>query len=254
MISNSLALYVIAAGDRIVIANALGLGEVGRYVVAYSVGSVGLLLAGAVSRAWGPVIYRADEAERWEAAASTAAFLASGAALLTGALAFSSPFLLGLVAPPSYSPEDLVPVSAVVATATVPLVIYFAGAHCLIAFEKTRALAIMTFAAAAFNVAATILFVQLFGLVGAAIATAVAYLLQALGVATWVWRLTGIGWPLGAWCTSVVAAALFAVLAVLEPLTGAWAWIRVLEVAALAAAATLLLIRGSAFGSQAGTA
>ncbi len=57
MVPQQLSVFILFAGDRIVIRHELGSAATGRYSVAYNVGSLGVLLLVFVNQAWIPRIY-----------------------------------------------------------------------------------------------------------------------------------------------------------------------------------------------------
>ena len=68
MVPQQLSAFILGVGDRVVIRHVLGSAAVGRYSVAYNVGSLGFILLVFVFQAWMPRIYTV--ADRWHAPGS----------------------------------------------------------------------------------------------------------------------------------------------------------------------------------------
>ena len=239
LVPNSLALYVMSAGDRVVIENKLGLAAVGRYTVAYMIGAVGIFAVVAVSQAWGPLIYQASDRNRWTLLAESSAFLAMLAGFVAAALAIIGPLAVDLVAPPDYSSSDTVVVTALVAGGVVPFVIYLGASHGLIWAERVRILAIVTPLVAVFNIGLNFALIPPLGLSGAALATLSAYAVQGAAIATYCYRALRVRWDTRAWVAASAVAAGGIGLTIAQPDGGHWVWLRLGEVGVLAIAAVI---------------
>ena len=64
-VPHSVSLYVLALGDRLVIEHISGFSQVGRYDVAYQIGSLSMRAFVAYNQAWAPIIYGTDDQHRW---------------------------------------------------------------------------------------------------------------------------------------------------------------------------------------------
>lgn len=188
LVPGELAAVAIWFSDRLVVERLLGFEAVGRYQVAYTLGSVLLMLAMGVSQAWGPVVYAAEPAERGRVAEQTQAVLLSAGGLCAAALALAAPPVLVAVIPADYRPEGLSAVTAVVALCVLPLLAQQGAAHLLTAAERTGVLAAGAVGAALLNLLATLLLVPLLGLLGAGLATLLAYLGWAAFLTSWAQR------------------------------------------------------------------
>lgn len=223
-------------GDRVIIERLVDLEAVGRYQIAYTLGSVMLMLTMAASQAWAPLIHGAAPEDRLAVTDRTRHALMEMAGYGVVAVALLSPLGLLILAPAAYEPLGLVTVVAVVALATLPLVSQQAATHLISDAERTGALASRGVAAVVVNLALNVALVPPLGLTGAALATLLTYLAYAylLGrvarrtagasqsSATRVWLLTSLGAAAGAFL----------------PTGGAWLAIRV--VAGIAVAVALL--------------
>jgi O-antigen/teichoic acid export membrane protein len=177
-----LAIYVLNAGDRLVILRLLGPADAGRYQIAYTIGNVGVLLLSMTAGAWLPRIAAVrDQARRsLVVAGGRNGLLKLMLPVLLG-ITLGAPLGLRIVAPPDYRPGDLLPVVFVVALAGFPVLIGIASHWVLITLGRTRNLAASAIAAAVVNIGLNVVLVPIWGLVGAAVATALAFAVQALG-------------------------------------------------------------------------
>jgi O-antigen/teichoic acid export membrane protein len=180
LMAGSLSLFVLNAGDRIIIANSLGPTAVGRYQVAYVVGDVVALLLTFVNQAWAPrILAVSDERERWRSIRDARDNLYRLLVPVFLAVNLQAPLLLRVVAPSSFRPQDLLLVVALVSAAAFPIAASGASASALLSLELTRVLALASAAAAVVNIAGNLLLIVPFGLSGAAVATLVAFAVQA---------------------------------------------------------------------------
>jgi O-antigen/teichoic acid export membrane protein len=174
-----LCTFVLAAADRLMVQGQLGLTQVARYQVAYNVGDMPILLLGVLTTAWMPRIFGLNvSAER--AAVITASRDALYRLLIPVIIGLSlgSPLVLRVWAPPEYRPDELLVVTAVVIVSAVPYTAALAVSRALLAEGRTRTIAGATAVAAATNIALNLVLISRFGLVGAAVATFVAYAVQ----------------------------------------------------------------------------
>jgi O-antigen/teichoic acid export membrane protein len=179
LVPGELAAVVVWFSDRIVLERLLGLEAVGRYQVAYTLGSVLLMLAMGISQAWAPVVYAAAQADRPAVAEQTRRLLLAVGGYSVAALALAAPPVLVALIPSEYRPESLFAVTAVVALCVLPLVAQQGAAHLLTGAERVGVLAVAAVGTAVLNVVATLALVPVLGLLGAAVATLVTYVVWA---------------------------------------------------------------------------
>lgn len=237
-IPHSLAIFLLAFGNRVVIERISGLGAVGRYQVAYWVGSVVVVMVYAVNTAWGPLVFGGGE-RRWRVLADTTGALSLVTGLAVGALALGAPLALVVAAPGSYEPAELAPVSALIALSAVPLVAYLAGAHIVFWRGRTGVLAWASPISVAVNLALVALLVDPLGLEGAGLAGVVGYAILAVLVR---WRAHGMAlvpWRHDRTVAGVLAASGMVGLSLLLPADGAWVAVR----AVIGAAVLVELLR-----------
>ncbi len=193
-IPHSIALYLISAADRVVIQHQRGLVDVGRYQLAYVVGTVAITVLSAVNNAWAPIVYGAAEHERWEVLARTSAVLLTVGALVGGSVALLAPVALDVIAPASYRVDQLTAVTAVLAVAIVPMMLYQSHVQVLFQRGRTGTLGWASPVAAAVNIGLTIVLVDRWGLIGAAWATVASYGVQAVVIQAAARRLETVPW------------------------------------------------------------
>jgi O-antigen/teichoic acid export membrane protein len=224
LVPGELAAVAIWFSDRIVLELLLGLEAVGRYQVAYTLGSVLLMLAMGVSQAWAPVVYGTAPADRPVVAEQTRRLLLSLGGYGAAAVALAAPpVLVGLI-PSEYRPQDLFAVTAVVALCVLPLIAQQGASHLLTAAERAGVLAVTAVAAAVLNVVATLLLVPVLGLLGAAVATLLTYVVWASVLTAAARRLAEaqIRFRPVPWVVALAGAAAGWLL----PVTGVWLVLR----------------------------
>jgi O-antigen/teichoic acid export membrane protein len=204
--------------DRIVIERLLGLEEVGRYQVAYTLGSVLLMLAMGVSQAWAPLVYGAANAPLVAEQTRRALLKVAGYGVAALVLA-APPVLVGLI-PSQYRPSELFAVTAIVALCALPLLAQQAASHLLTGAEQAGVLAAAAVVAAVLNVAATVALVPVLGLLGAAVATLLTYVVWALALTRAALQLAGgcFRFQPGPWAVALTGVA----VGVAVPATGLW--------------------------------
>lgn len=179
LVPQGLAALVLALGDRIVIQAREGSAPVGRYQVAYTMGSIALALVTALSMTLPPIIFGAAEHRRWGTLRTTLRAVRMLTAPLAVVLALAGPVLLHAFTPGSYHGKDLAGVVAFVAASALPWAIYGFMTYPLLWRKQTMVIAWTTIVAAVFNVVLVYLLLPYFALPGAASATFAAYWLLA---------------------------------------------------------------------------
>lgn len=176
VVPHGLAFVVLAFGDRVIVRYDLGQAAAGRYQIAYNAGAVMILFLGMLNLAWEPRIFAINDSDRLArvlASSRNHLYRLQVPLLLTTVLA--APFLLRLLAPPSFHPERLLPVVALVAFAAFPFAAYLANLRVLLANRSTTPMLWVSPVAAVANIALNVLLVPVLGLEGSAIATLISY-------------------------------------------------------------------------------
>ncbi len=235
------ALFLMAAGDRLVIEIQRGPEAVAPYSLAYLAGAVGVTLVAATNNAWMPLIFGAPKERRWRLLAATTTDMVRLIALVASGLAMAAPLALWIIADPrKYDIAALTPVMAITALAAVPYVLYLASSYVLFWAGKTRALLWVTPLAVTVNLGLKALVLPWGGFVGVAAITVVAYALLALLLVPQQRRLADVPWS--GWLTPAAGAVALCLLGAVLPLTWWGHTLRVVIIAALLAA-TLVVLR-----------
>jgi len=173
--------WVLLSSDRIILESLTDLSHVGLYNLGYQIGFLMGMFVAAINLAWNPFFYKTAEnqdsapdliaqAARW--------YVVVVSLVATGLILFSREIIL-VMAADSYHGAVLV----------VPAVVIghlFQGFHCLAAAsifyrKKTGWLPLLTGLAAATNIALNFLWIPRLGILGAAYATTVAFVIQFAG-------------------------------------------------------------------------
>jgi len=193
-VPHSLSVFVLALGDRIAIQILVGLEAVGKYQLAYAIGSLGMNFLSSLQNAWVPLTFGAAEHVRWRSLAETAALVTRLAALACGVIALLARPLLLVVAPSNYDPTFLAEITAVLALSTLPWAAYLPRTQVLFWTKHTRPLALITPVAAIVNLALVVALLAPFGLIGAAAATVLAIGFEAALVEVVASRIEPVPW------------------------------------------------------------
>lgn len=182
VLPHGIAVFLLVMGDRFVVRRDLGLLQVGRYQVAYTVAGLAIVFLGFVNQSWEPRIYEAtDPRLRRLLLVRMRLFVADALVPVLLGIALASPLALRLLAPGSYDPAHLRFVVLYVVGAAIPYAAYAANMRVLLAAGQTRGLAWMAPAAGILNIGLNLSLVPLLGINGSALATLVSYgLLAAL--------------------------------------------------------------------------
>ncbi|MGH9152648.1 MAG: lipopolysaccharide biosynthesis protein [Acidimicrobiales bacterium] len=238
-----LGLSLLSAGDRVLIERLHGLGAVGRYQVAYALGTLGLVALTALNNAWAPLVYGASPERRWQELAATSTALSHLATLSAAGLAFAAPLVVRVAAPPDYGHRTMGITAAIVALAVVPYVVYLSRVHVLFQTTRTRALAVITPLTAVGNIVLNLLVLPVAGLPGAAGVTVATYAAQATLVHRRASRLAAVQWNLREDARTWVVAACLVALGAALPATGAWVAVRFLAALGFVAMALMRIRR-----------
>jgi O-antigen/teichoic acid export membrane protein len=166
---------LLITADRLVLQALSGAAAAGRYQVAYNIGYLPMMVLGALDGMWLPRIFATagDDRDAVLAASRRALFRLLAPAMI--GLSLGAPLVLRLWAPPSFRPDALLLVNAVIIVSAIPYAAGQSARRGLYARAATGAVAVANVAAAALNIGLCLLLVPPFGLVGAAAATFVAY-------------------------------------------------------------------------------
>ncbi len=225
-VPHSVSLYVLALGDRLVIEHISGFSQVGRYDVAYQIGSLSIVALVAYNQAWAPIIYGTDDQHRWSVLAATTEWVLRLSALLAVIIAVVAPVALLIAAPSSYDPTALTTVTALTAISVLPYALYLSRVHVIFQQRATRVLAWATPLAAVIGIGTCALLVPPLGLSGAAVSTIIGYGAQAVLIGLAARRLARVAWPSRATVLTATACLLAVAIAILLPHDGVWLAVR----------------------------
>ncbi|OIH93345.1 lipopolysaccharide biosynthesis protein [Curtobacterium sp. MCBA15_001] len=229
----SLSYFVLNVGDRLVVQRLLGPDEVARYQIAYVVGSAVILLLTFTNNAWAPHFAALrDAVARRELSMHSRDELYRLLAPVLLAVTLVSPIALPILAPASYRVEQLTVVVFVVAITAFPVVASGATGRLLLVERRGVAVGVIAAVAGAVNIGANLVFVPMLGILGAAVATVIAYVVLAVLQQAALpdrreWRGPGLRVVLPVLASLAVAAASLAV-----PQDVFWNWIRLAGVLA----------------------
>jgi O-antigen/teichoic acid export membrane protein len=244
MVPQQLSGYILGLGDRVVIRHDLGSAAVGRYSVAYNVGSLGFILLVFIGWAWMPRIYAvADRVARSRLLASSRDMLNLLLIPVVCGLAAGAPLVLEVWVPQSFHPAELTPIVAIVAVCTFPFGQFQANLRALMSEGKTGRAAVATLVAAAVNIGLNVVMVPFLGITGSAIATVLSYALCARLIRPPV--SSGLQVPgASVLLRTLIGGAVVATLAIgVLPTSPVWLAIRLAMVAVALLAFALLLRR-----------
>ncbi|ARC57763.1 Putative mycofactocin biosynthesis glycosyltransferase MftF [Frondihabitans sp. 762G35] len=177
---SALAYFVLNAGDRIIIQRDLGATEVGRYQVAYVIGSAVILLLNFTNGAWTPHFAALkSDAARYALALRSRDELYRLLVPIVLAVTLVAPLALRILAPATFRPAGLTIVVLLVALTAFPVAASGATGRLLIVQRRGKTLGIVSGVAAVVNVGVNVLLVVPLGIAGAAIATLLSYSLLA---------------------------------------------------------------------------
>jgi O-antigen/teichoic acid export membrane protein len=180
MVPQQLSGYILGLGDRVVIRHVLGSAAVGRYSVAYNVGSLGFILLVFLGWAWMPRVYAvADRVARSRLLASSRDMMNLLLIPVVCGLAAGAPVVLEVWVPQSFHPAELTPIVAIIAICTFPFGQFQANLRALMSEGRTGRAAVATLVAAAVNIGLNVVMVPFLGITGSAIATVLSYALCA---------------------------------------------------------------------------
>lgn len=178
---SSFSSFVLNAGDRIIIQRERGSVEAGRYQIAYTVGYVLVLLWMFTAQAWMPRIAAIrDEGDRMALIRRARDLIYRLFVPAIIALTLISPTALRVVAPAEYKPKPLLVIVFLVALSVFPVAASGVSGIALMANRRAKPLAIAGGVAAVVNIAINLALVPSMGITGSALATVIAFGIQAI--------------------------------------------------------------------------
>lgn len=179
LVPAALSQFVLGASDRFLVQQHLGPTAVARYGVAYNLGSMPMILLDVLDSIWLPRLFGFGDAHlRSSVVAASRDALYRLLAPMTLGLALGMPVVLLLWAPSSFRPEDLTLLSCVVVVSAVPYAAALSLSRSLLAQGRSRVVAVAALVAAVANVGLNLLLIPVLDLLGAAVATLLAFALM----------------------------------------------------------------------------
>jgi O-antigen/teichoic acid export membrane protein len=175
LIFGVLASGILNIGDRFLIGSILGLNEVGIYDVAYKIGSLSMFLAIGFQQMWTPNLYENMKNEKYtEITREIKLYVFLISLICTILLLFIPEFYLALINIKYHEGIFLAPIISMGIFSLMITTLM----NSLLSYEKKFAsTSLLMVIAAISNIVLNIFFLQILGLMGAAIATLVAYLI-----------------------------------------------------------------------------
>lgn len=196
LVPHELSKWALAASDRVVLERFVTTGDLGRYSIGYTFGTVAGVFLSAVSTAFFPIVSRklAEKDPRGEVPFLGSVVVAASTFVCLGA-AVSLPALLRLVTPAAYHGGS-------VFIPWIALGFFFQALYSVFSqgtffARKTIAVAVVTGLGAAVNIGLNVIFVPRYGVLVAAITTPVGYAVMAFLHGWLASRVHPIAWEYG---------------------------------------------------------
>jgi O-antigen/teichoic acid export membrane protein len=182
----------IEAADRLLVASYLGLAAVGRYQIAYVIGSVLFLVLTALQSTWAPFyIGTLDAGLKAVVPRELMIPVSLTVGIMAAAVVIWAPVITRVLAPASFAASSLV--VALVAAASVIRATYFIATAVMLDRRRTRTLALASIVGAASNLILNVTLIPRFQLAGAGAATVLAVGIQTFLIALGAQAALGAG-------------------------------------------------------------
>lgn len=185
VLPQTIAVFVLTAGDVALVSIVLGDYETGRYQVAWLLSSMAFYAASALGNAWSPRVLESQARDgEWRYLKESAYVVVSAIAAVSLVVVLAAPVLLPLLAPASFASRDLVTVVALLVPTGPIVLVYFGSLNVLLRARETGRAFLLAGASAALMLATTALLVSTVGIVGAAVGKVIGF--SALAASTLV--------------------------------------------------------------------
>jgi O-antigen/teichoic acid export membrane protein len=238
----SVASFLLAASDRIIIRHDLPILEVARYGAVYNIAAIPVLLLGLLDPVWLPRFFKLRDPQlRARLLADSRDVLFRLLIPTVMGLGFGIPLVLAVWVPGYYHPAGLVIVVVTISAGAFPMAGFVSANRVLLISGRTAPVGLCMVLAAGFNIAANIILVPVMGIEGSAIATSGAYVLLMLLGTFFAFRIQRLRHPPLPLLLGSAAAIAVALSCAVLPSTGAFAVARaILTVACVVVAIALL--------------
>ncbi|MCK4321000.1 oligosaccharide flippase family protein [candidate division WOR-3 bacterium] len=182
LVPHALSALILSSADRILLSRIKTLSEVGLYSIGYQIGHVFSIIMSSIDYAWIPIYYNIAKNEVEHKAKRIFSRMATiyitfGSVLATGVILFSREIIYFMAAERFHPSHPVVPV---VAAGYLIHLTYLMSVRALYLKKKTYMMAPITGFAAIINIGLNILWIPEFGMMGAAYATLVSFLIQCI--------------------------------------------------------------------------
>lgn len=206
LVPHLLSTWALAAADRVVLERYVSKGEVGRYSLAYTFATVSFMTANAISMAFLPVVTRRLHAgDPAGTVPRLGTYVLLPTVFVSLAVSLLSADVICLITGPDYHRAGAVVPWIVVGGVFQAL--YAVSSQGTFFSKRTRAVPIVTAIGAAVNIGLNLVTVPRWGIMAAAVNTAIAYALLAVMHGVLAHRLYPIAWEYGRWMVLLLCAA-----------------------------------------------
>jgi len=187
MIPHGVGAVIIALSDNFMIATLLGKESVGLYAIGYQFGMVILMLTDAFSKAWQPMFYRYAKELQFRVVKKVQLSYLLGLPIIAFVYGVVACWVVPFVVDERYATAiQFIPVIVAAYVAMGYYQLYFPY---LILYKKTKVLVYITPCAALVNVLLNYWWLPIFGAIGAAYATLIAYIITSVSLYIYTRRL-----------------------------------------------------------------
>ena len=188
LLPSALFLWATNFSDRFFLVKLSGASEVGLYSVGVRVASAMVLLLTAFRTAWPAFAYSIrDDGEARRTYAYVLTYLVFVSSWLAVALGLISPWLVSLIAADAFAEASRV--VSLLAFAAVAFAVYIVVSIGVGRIKRTQYMWVVTLAGALVNLALNLALIPTYGMMGAAVATLVAFVVMSGGIAWWSQRI-----------------------------------------------------------------
>ncbi|WP_242652747.1 lipopolysaccharide biosynthesis protein [Intrasporangium flavum] len=241
LLPQAVAMLGLLSGDVLLAGWLVGTAAAGEYQVALQLGNMPFVLAVALFNAWGPLVLSRPLADRWAWTARTGTALTTVVGAGAAGVALLGPWLVAVMADASFDRAAIVAALGVVSTVAVSYMVYQGSSLAVLDIERTGHLAWAALVALAVLAGTAWLLTSAtgLGLVGVAVAKALAYVVL-MAATTWsAVRHSPLRWP-GRLVLVAVVSVVLALVGAFLPAEGVGLWLRAGLAVAVAGAALAL--------------
>jgi O-antigen/teichoic acid export membrane protein len=182
LVPHALSALILSSADRILLERLSTLSQVGLYNIGYQIGQAFTLIMSSIAYAWVPIYYSIAKDELEHKAKKifsrmATLYIAFGAILAAGVILFSKEIIYFMTTEGFYDSHLVVPL---IAAGYFIYLIYIMSVRALYLKKRTYIVAPITILAAIINIGLNILWIPDYGMMGAAYATLISFLIQSI--------------------------------------------------------------------------